>query len=69
MGWTATVQLPVEARDFLYSTVSRLPLEPVQPSIQWLLQALFPGVKQPSAKVKIGGAIPPLPHMSSCHGA
>jgi hypothetical protein len=45
----------------------------------WVLGALSPGVnlqghetkKSPtsSAKIKNGGAIPPLPHMSSRHGA
>jgi hypothetical protein len=58
---------------FLYSTVSRLALRPIQPPIQWVLGALSPGVKQLgheaahsppcSAKVKKGGAILPLPYV------
>jgi hypothetical protein len=49
------------------------------PPIQWVPGALSPGVKRqgreadhsplPSAEVKKGGAIPPLPHMSSRHSA
>jgi hypothetical protein len=50
---------------------------PTQPPIQWVPGALSPGVKRQgsvadhsppsSAEVKNGGAIPPLPHMSSWH--
>jgi hypothetical protein len=37
----------------------------------WILRALFQGVKRPGyeAEVKNGGAIPPLPLMSSWHSA
>jgi hypothetical protein len=53
----------------------RLTLGPTHPPIQWVLGALSLGVKQQgreadhsppsSAEVEKGGAIPPLPHMSS----
>jgi hypothetical protein len=58
---------------------SRRTLGPTQPHIQWLAGAISPGVKRPgreadhsspsSAEVKNGGAIPPLPPMSSWHSA
>jgi hypothetical protein len=62
---------------FLFSTASRPALGPTQPPIQWY-RGLFPrGLKRQgleadhsppsSAEVKKGGAIPPLPHMSSWH--
>jgi hypothetical protein len=64
---------------FIYGTVSRLAAGPIQPLIQWMAGALSPGVKQlghegdhlppSSAEVKNGGAIPPLPSMSSWYGA
>jgi hypothetical protein len=54
-------------------------LRPTQPPTQWVPGAFSSGVKQQgrqadhlpisSAKVKKGGAIPPLPHMSSRHSA
>jgi hypothetical protein len=54
-------------------------LGPTQPPIQRVPGPLSPGVKMPvreadhsppsSAEVKNGGAIPPLSHMSSWHGA
>jgi hypothetical protein len=60
---------------FLYSTAFRSALEATQPSIKWVPEALFPGVKQPGREachllpcrddVKNGGAIPPYPHTSS----
>jgi hypothetical protein len=66
-------------RFFLYSTVSRPALEPTQPPVQWVLQALVPKIKQPgreadhspppAAEIKNSGAIPPLPHISSWHSA
>jgi hypothetical protein len=59
----------------LLTTASRQALGTTQPPIQWV-----PGVKRQgreadghspsfSAEVKNGGAIPPLPHTSSWHGA
>jgi hypothetical protein len=64
---------------FLYSTVSILALEPIQPPIQWEPRAHTSGVKQPgregdhsppsNAKVKNVGAIPPFPYMSLWHSA
>jgi hypothetical protein len=60
---------------FLFSTASRAALGPNQPPIQRILVALSAEVKRPgreadhslpsSAEVKKGGAIPPLPNMSS----
>jgi hypothetical protein len=61
---------------FLYSTTSKQPLGYTKPPIQWVPVALSRGVKRParetdhsspsSADVNNDGAIPPLPHMSSC---
>jgi hypothetical protein len=63
----------------IFSTTSRPPLGPTQPRTQWIPQAISPGVKRlgreadhsppPSGEIKKGGAIPPLPHMSSWHSA
>jgi hypothetical protein len=70
-GWGS---IKVERRDFLFSTASRLVLEPTHSSIQWVLGALFLGVTQPGreddrsppsgAEVRNDEAIPPLPHTS-----
>jgi hypothetical protein len=70
---------PCTSKIFLYPTASGLAPGPTQPLNQMGTGCSFPGVKQleheadhslPStAKVKSGGAIPPLPHMSSCHSA
>jgi hypothetical protein len=59
----------------LFSTASRPTLRPTQPPLQWVPEVLSLGEKRsireddhsfPStAEVKTGGAIPPLPHMSS----
>jgi hypothetical protein len=59
--------------------MSRLALEPTLPPIQWVLGAVSPEEKRQgrevdqtppySAKVKNDGAIPPLRHTFSCHGA
>jgi hypothetical protein len=64
---------------FLFSTASRPALGPTQPPIQWVPGTLSPGGKWPGheadhsppsfAEVKNGGAIPPLPHMSSWQSA
>jgi hypothetical protein len=66
---------PGRGKIFLFFSSSIPVLEPTQPPIQWVLEALPPGVKQSgreadhsppsSAEVKNGGAIPPLPHTSS----
>jgi hypothetical protein len=63
----------------LFSAASRLALGRTQPPIQWVPGALSPGVKwqgyeadhsrPSSAKVKNGGAMPPLPHMSAWYGS
>jgi hypothetical protein len=71
--------IPGRGKIFLFSTASRPVLGPTQPPIQWIPVVISPGVEQPgceadhsppsSAKVKNGGAIPPLPHKSSHHSA
>jgi hypothetical protein len=60
---------------FLFAIMSRLALGLTQPPVKWVLRAASPGVKRlgreadhsppSSAEVKNGGAIPPLPTMSS----
>jgi hypothetical protein len=70
---------PSRGKIFLFSTTPRLVPGPTQPPIQWVLGTLSLGVKWPgcetyhsppsSAEVKNDGAIPPLPHMPSCHSA
>jgi hypothetical protein len=67
--------IPGREEMFPFSTSSRPALGPTQPPIQWVPEALSPGLKGPgreadhsppsSADVKNGGVIPPLPHMSS----
>jgi hypothetical protein len=64
---------------FLYSTASRPALGPTQPPVQWVPEALSPGVKRPgceadhsppsSAEVKNGVTIIPLPQTSSWRSA
>jgi hypothetical protein len=64
---------------FFHTTVSRLVLGPTKPPIQWVLVALSQEVKwqgckayhspSSSAEIRKDGAVPPLPHMSSWHGA
>jgi hypothetical protein len=63
----------------LFTTASRPALGPTQPPIQLVQGTLSLGVKRPkreadhspssSAEVKIRGAITPLPHTPSWHGA
>jgi hypothetical protein len=55
-----------EGNFFLFSTASRLALGPTQPPIQWVLGAPSPeggreADQSPSPKLRISGAIPPLP--------
>jgi hypothetical protein len=69
--------IPVRGRIFFFSTTPRPALRPTQPSVPWVLRAISPEVKRPGrdpdhstpsiAEVKNGGAIFPLPRMSSCH--
>jgi hypothetical protein len=71
----AGLRFPGGARDFSLLHSIHTPLGPTQPSIQWVLGALSPGVKQvgheagrspPSgAEVKNGGAVLQLPCMCS----
>jgi hypothetical protein len=54
----------------LLSTASRPTVGPTQPPIQWVSEVRRPGPEADhslpsSAEVKIGGAIPPVPHVSS----
>jgi hypothetical protein len=37
---------PAGAREFIFSKMSRLVLCPIEPSIQWVSDALFLGIKQ-----------------------
>jgi len=37
---------PSWCETYLFLKISRLALEPVQPSVQWVLEILSPGVKQ-----------------------
>jgi hypothetical protein len=71
--------IPGRGKIFLFSTVSMPVLGPIQPPIQRLPGDFPLGAKQleceanhilpSSAKVKNGGAVPPLLHMSSWHSA
>jgi hypothetical protein len=71
--------IPSRGMIFHSSTASRPALGLTQPLIQWVLGAVSLRLKRPgseaghslpfSAKVKNGGAIPPLIHMSSWHSA
>jgi hypothetical protein len=64
---------------FIFSTASRPALGATHPPIQWVTGAISPRVKRPGreadhsppsrTKVKNGGGVAPLPHMSSWHGA
>jgi hypothetical protein len=69
--------IPAKDKIFLFYTTSRPALGPIQPPNQCLPGTLSPGVNRPgreagrspqsSAAVKNGGAILPLPYMSSWH--
>jgi hypothetical protein len=71
--------IPGRGKYFLSSIASRLALGLIQPPIQWAPGVTSQGVKRlgheadhlppSSAKVKNGGAISPLSHMSSWHSA
>jgi hypothetical protein len=73
------VRFPARGEIFLFYTASRPALGPTQSPIQWVQEALSPGVKQlgreadrwppSSAEVKNVRDIPPLPHTSSWHNA
>jgi hypothetical protein len=78
MGWTAGVRFPAGARDFsLLSVQTHSRVHPASYPVG--NRGSFPGGKvagheadhspPSSAKVKNGGAIPPLPHTSSWRGA
>jgi hypothetical protein len=71
--------IPGRARDFSLLHSIQTDSGATHPPIQWVPGDLSPGVKQTgheaeqwspsSAKVKNGGAIPPLPHISLWHNA
>jgi hypothetical protein len=75
----AKIRFLAEARDFLFSTASRLTLGHIQPPMQGVSWTLSPEVKRPGreadhsppsiAEVKTDGAIQPLPYMSPWGGA
>jgi hypothetical protein len=75
-GWGS---FPGRGKIFLFYIASRPALGPTQPPIQWILGAVSPWVKRPgreadhspppSATVKNGRALPPLPHTSFWHSA
>jgi hypothetical protein len=46
-GWMAEITSWSRKESLLSSTASRLALVPTQPTIQWVLRALYPGVKRP----------------------
>jgi hypothetical protein len=63
--------IPGRGKIFLFSIASRLTLRPTKPSVQWVWEALTPGVERPgreadhsrpsSAEFRNGAVIPPLP--------
>ena len=69
------VRFPAKAGDFLFSTASLPARGPTQPLIQWVLRALSPRVSRLGMNLttdvhlvptlRINGALPPLPHISS----
>jgi hypothetical protein len=71
--------VPGRGKIFVCSIVSRPALGSTQPHIQWVPGVLSPWVKwqeleayhssPSSTDIKYGGAIPPLPYMSSLHSA
>jgi hypothetical protein len=79
MAPTQSPPLPSYFPSRISITASRPSLGPTHPHIQRVLGTLSSGVKRPgreadqsprfSAEVKNGGAIPPLPHMSSWRDA
>jgi hypothetical protein len=74
-GSSARVRFPAGAREFFYSTASRLVLGPTQPPIQWVPRVISRGIKRPgresdnsppsSIEFKNGGAMPLLSHAFS----
>jgi hypothetical protein len=70
--------IPGGGKSFLFSAASSLALGSTLHLIQWVPGAISPGLKRPgceadhsppSSAVRNGGAITPLPYMSSWHGA
>jgi hypothetical protein len=64
---------PNKDKIFPFSTTSRPALGPTQPFIQWITGAISPEIQRPGreadrsppSSVENGGAVPPLPHISS----
>jgi hypothetical protein len=77
MGWMVGFRFPAGHGIFLYSSASRAALGSTQPPIQWVPGVISPRVGRtgreadhsPSAEIKNGGAISPLPHSPSWRGA
>jgi hypothetical protein len=44
MGWNG-VQFQAQARILLFATTSTTALDPTQPPMQWVLQAISPGIR------------------------
>jgi hypothetical protein len=75
MGWTAGVRIPAGARFFSLLHSVQIGSGATPSPTQWVPGALSAGVKRPgrgadhslppSAEVNNGGAIPPLPNVSS----
>jgi hypothetical protein len=73
------VRVPVGSRIFLFSASCRPVLGSTQPPIQWIVEALSPGVKRPGREAdhhlqlvprsRKCGCIHPLPHTPSWHSA
>jgi hypothetical protein len=69
--------IPGRGKIFLFAIVSIPALGPTHPPVQWVLWAFSLGVKQrwhetdhlPPSNSENGGALPPLSHTSSWHGA
>jgi hypothetical protein len=75
LGFDSQLELGI----FLFTTVSRMALEPTQPPIQWVPGVLSLGVKQPGREAdhspppsaggqRMSGAIPPLPNTPPWRG-
>jgi len=59
MGWTIRAQFPAGAGIFLFTTVSRLALGPIQPLIQWIPGDVSPGPEadhSPSSNAEVKNA-------------
>jgi hypothetical protein len=72
MGWNAGVRFPAGVRIFSSSYRQDEPWGPTKPAIQWVPEAIFPGIKRPgrevnqsppsSVEVMNDEVISPIPH-------